>query len=242
MKRLLDIFVSICGLLILSPFILLSLLFVWAYDRKSPIYAAPRVGQYGKTFEMYKIRSMVIDADKSGVNSTSINDVRITTVGAVLRKTKFDEVIQLWNVLKGDMSLVGPRPNVMKGGVDLYTKQEVQILSVKPGMTDFSSIVFSDEGDILADSDDPDADYNRLIRPWKSRLGIVYIENQSFFLDLMLIFLTVLAIISREKALLGINKLLLKLNADPDVIEVSKRTNQLVPTSPPGTDALVAKH
>ena len=126
---------------------------------------------------MVKIRSMIINADKTGVDSTSSDDMRITSVGKVIRKLKLDELSQLWNVLIGDMSLVGPRPNV-KSETDLYTKIEKNLLNVKPGITDFSSIVFSDEGDILSGSDDPDLLYNQLIRPWKSRLSLFYIEKR----------------------------------------------------------------
>ena len=113
--------------------------------------------------------------------------------------------------LLGDMSIVGPRPNVKKE-TDLYTKVEENLLSVKPGITDISSIVFSDEGDILANKLDPDIAYNQLIRPWKSRLGLIYIKNQSFILDLQLILLTIIAIFSRKLALLNIVKILIKLN------------------------------
>jgi lipopolysaccharide/colanic/teichoic acid biosynthesis glycosyltransferase len=181
---------------------------------------------------------MVVDADKTGVDSTSGDDQRITRIGHFVRKYKLDEFTQLWNVLKGEMSLVGPRPNV-KRETDLYTQVEKCLLSVKPGITDFSSIVFSDENDILKDSTDPDIDYNRLIRPWKSRLGLLYVKHQSFLLDCALVLLTVIALISREKALLGVNRLLKWLDAPADVIRVSRREDMLVPFPPPGADSVV---
>ena len=143
----------------------------------------------GLLFRMVKLRSMVVGAAKTGVDSTGNDDVRITAVGRLIRKYKIDEVMQLWNVLLGDMSLVGPRPNV-KAETDLYTKEERVLLSVKPGITDFSSIVFSDEGNILEGQEDPDLAYNQLIRPGKSRLGLFYISKASIALDIRLIWLT----------------------------------------------------
>ena len=147
-KRLVDILASFFGLLVVSPILLPVMFLVWKEDRKSPFYIAPRSGRNGTTFKMVKLRSMIVGADKSGVDSTSDNDMRITPIGYKIRRYKLDELIQLWNVLKGDMSLVGPRPNV-KPETDLYTNIEKGLLSVRPGITDFSSIVFSDEGDIL---------------------------------------------------------------------------------------------
>ena len=180
----------------------------------------------------------MVNADKTGVDSTLADDPRITGIGHFIRKFKLDEFTQLWNVLKGDMSLVGPRPNV-KRETDLYTDVEKELLDVKPGITDFSSIVFSDENDILKDSKDPDIDYNQLIRPWKSRLGLLYVEHRSFLLDCALVLLTVVALFSREKALWGVNRLLMLLDAPADAIRVSKRKDVLVPFPPPGLDSVV---
>jgi lipopolysaccharide/colanic/teichoic acid biosynthesis glycosyltransferase len=238
MKRLLDIVVSFLGLFFMSPVLAVVIYLIWKQDHHSPFYVASRVGKNGKIFKMVKLRSMIVDADKTGVDSTSADDVRITSIGRFIRRFKLDEFTQLWNVLKGDMSLVGPRPNV-KRETDLYTQVENGLLSVKPGITDFSSIVFSDENDILKDSKDPDIDYNQLIRPWKSRLGLLYVEHLSFLLDCALVLLTVLAIFSREKALWGVNRLLMLLDAPADVIRVSKREDVLVPFPPPGADSVV---
>jgi len=238
MKRLVDILVSFFGLLFLSPVLAVAMVFIWKQDHYSPFYIARRVGKNGKIFKMVKLRSMVVNADKTGVDSTSGDDPRITWIGHFVRKYKLDEFTQLWNVLKGEMSLVGPRPNV-KRETDLYTQVEKGLLSVKPGITDFASIVFSDENDILKDSKDPDIDYNQLIRPWKSRLGLLYVEHQSFLLDCLLVLLTVVALFSRGKALWGVNRLLKRLDAPADVIRVSKREDVLVPFSPPGSDSVV---
>ncbi len=239
MKRLLDMFVSFFGLLFASPVLLPVLFLIWWQDRHSPFYIAPRIGRGGKTFKMVKVRSMVIHADKSGVASTSANDNRITPVGHFVRRFKIDELTQLWNVLIGDMSLVGPRPNVQKD-VDLYTPTERHLLDVQPGITDFSSIVFSDEGDILKGSNDPDLRYNQVIRPWKSRLGLFYIEHKSVVLDITLVILTVVAIVSKQNALDGIVKLLTSMKADPKLIDICRRQGELLPYPPPGTSEVAA--
>jgi len=238
-KRLVDILASFFGLLVTSPILLPVMFLVWKEDKKSPFYIAPRSGRNGTTFKMVKLRSMVVDADKSGVDSTSGNDMRITPIGHKIRRYKLDELIQLWNVLTGDMSLVGPRPNV-KSETDLYTDVEKELLLVRPGITDFSSIVFSDEGEILEGKDNPDLAYNQLIRPWKSRLGLAYIKNQSFLLDLQLIFYTIVAIISKPKALIWVAKKLNNLDVDADIVRVSKRKVGLYPFPPPGSDKIVS--
>ncbi|NQU85562.1 MAG: sugar transferase [Mariniphaga sp.] len=238
MKRIFDLIISGIGLIIFSPVLIPVIIIVWIQDWHSPFYIAPRVGKNNKIFNMVKLRSMIINADKSGVDSTSSYDKRITKTGKFIRKFKLDELTQLWNVLIGDMSLVGPRPNV-KRETDIYTKKEKKILSVKPGNTDFSSIVFSDEGEILKDQADPDIAYNQLIRPWKSRLGLFYIKNKNLVTDLKLIFLTATAIISKEKALNGVSKLLYNLGANNELIEISLRKKELVPSVPPGANKIV---
>ena len=192
------------------------------------------MGKNFKPFKMYKLRSMYQGADKSGVSSTSANDNRITPIGKIIRIIKLDEISQLINVFIGSMSLVGPRPQVVSHVINEYTDLEKKLLSIKPGITDFSSIVFSDESEILKNSKDPDKDYNVLIRPWKSRLGLFYVENQSFSVDLKLIFLTIVAIISKPKSLTMLNRLLLSLNADEQLINISMRKKQLIPHAPPG--------
>lgn len=237
-KRLLDVLVSLVILIVSSPFLLIAMFLIWLQDRHSPFYIAPRIGKNGKTFQMVKLRSMIVDADKAKVDSTSANDARITGIGSLVRRYKLDELPQFWNVLIGDMSIVGPRPNV-KRGTDLYTSEEQRLLSIKPGITDMASIVFSDEGDILKDSVDPDTDYDRLIRPWKSRLGLFCIDHSSLVLDIKLVFLTAIAILNKEKALQGINKVLSSLGADDELVRVAMRVDPLVPTPPPGAQDIV---
>ena len=239
MKRFFDIIASFLGLMMFSPILIIFMLLVWKGDKKTPFYMALRAGKDGETFKMIKLRSMTVGADKSGVNSTGNNDMRITPIGHKIRRYKLDELTQLWNVLIGDMSLVGPRPNVISDA-DLYTDIEKVLLEVRPGITDFASIVFSDEGEILEGKEDPDLSYNQLIRPWKSRLGLAYIENQSIFLDMQIIFFTVVAIISKPKALIWVAKKLNNLYVDADTVRVSKREANLFPFPPPGSDEIVS--
>lgn len=238
MKRALDILLAAIGLLLTSPLLLTVMFLIWRQDGFSPFYIAPRVGRDEKPFRMVKLRSMIKNADKSGVDSTSANDQRITPVGQFVRRYKLDELTQLWNVFKGDMSLVGPRPNV-KRETDLYTREEKRLLTVRPGITDFASIVFSDEGEILADKADPDIAYNQLIRPGKSRLGLFYVDHRSIAVDIQLIWLTALAVVAKRSAQAGVVALLDRRGAPADLVEIARRDKPLVPAPPPGSDEIV---
>ena len=137
------------------------------------------------------------------------------------------------------MSLVGPRPNVMRWGVELYTDVEKRLLTVRPGITDLASIVFADEGAILADQEDPDLAYNQLIRPWKSRLALITVGNCSMSCYLRIIWLTVVGIVSRPRALAGVQDVLLDLGADEELLLVASRTVPLTPAAPPGASHVV---
>lgn len=238
MKRAFDVGVSATALILLSPLLMLVALAVWLQDFHSPFYIPLRAARGGGTFRMVKFRSMSVGADRTGVDSTSANDSRVTPVGRLIRAAKLDEFIQLWNVLVGHMSLVGPRPQVMRE-VDLYTAEERGLLTVSPGITDLSSIVFSDEGEILRDQPDPDLAYHQLIRPWKSRLGLLYVEHSSFWLDLQCVVLTAVALVSRPAALRGVVRILKGLGADAAVIRAAERQTPLTPALPPGADAIV---
>ena len=240
MKRMLDIVLSLTGLIIFSPVLLTTMLLIWLQDFHNPLYIPFRAGKDKKPFRMVKLRSMVVNADKNKVDSTSNNDSRITYVGKFIRAFKLDEIMQLWNVLIGDMSLVGPRPNIDRE-TNLYTKEEQELLNVKPGITDFSSIVFADEGSILADKADPDLAYNQLIRPWKSRLGIFYVNNCSFMVDIKLILLTIQVILNRPRALEKVSKLLKNLGADEKLCQIAKRQDSLIPTPPPGMEQVITR-
>ena len=167
-------------------------------ESRGPIfYRGVRVGRYGRPFRIFKFRSMVQDAEKVGASSTSITDMRVTRIGRLIRKFKFDEFSQLINVLLGDMSIVGPRPEVQKF-VDLYTDEEKQILAVRPGITDWSSIKFHNEGEIIETSGIMDADeaYVKLIRPEKLRLQLKYVRERNLWIDIKIIISTVLTLLS----------------------------------------------
>ena len=237
-KRMFDIVTSLFGILLLSPLILVIMLLIWVKDFKSPFYISERIGKNEKSFKIIKLRTMIVGADKKGVDSTASNDKRITPIGHIIRNYKLDELTQLFNVLRGDMSLVGPRPNV-KRETEIYTSVEKQLLSVRPGITDFASIVFSDEGRILSDKTDPDIAYNQLIRPGKSELGLFYINNRGFNIDLKIIFATFISLISRDRALKLIVKYLSEFEANEDLIRLASRKYNLAPKPPPGSINIV---
>ena len=239
MKRTFDFVASFLGLVLFFPVLIPVIVLVWLQDYSSPFYVSARVGKNGRVFRMVKIRSMVTGADLTGVDSTSSNDNRITPLGHFIRRYKFDEIMQLWNVLKGEMSLVGPRPNVVRE-VNLYSEDEKQLLLVRPGITDISSIVFSDEGDILSDFDDPDIAYHQLIRPWKSRLGIFYVNNQCFVLDVQLIFLTLISVFYKRFSLKCLASIVERLDpSNNELIKLVLREEKLKPSSPPGASGIL---
>ncbi len=238
-KRLLDRLAAGMGLVFLSPLLVPVAIAIWLQDRHSPFYVASRVGRGGRPFRMVKFRSMVIRADRNGVDSTAGDDPRITAVGRFIRRFKLDELPQLWNVLMGEMSLVGPRPNVERETA-LYTADERELLSVAPGITDLASIVFSDEGEILRGSPDPDLRYNQVIRPWKSRLGLLYVRRRpSLVLDLRLIALTLHAASDRAGALRSAADLVRELGGDPELAAVAERRAPLAAAPPPGGREIV---
>lgn len=238
LNRSLDIMLSIIGIAALSPIFILTTFSIWLQDFKSPFYVSNRVGKNELVFRIVKLRTMVVNADAAGIDSTSVTDPRITRIGRILRRYKIDELSQLFNVFLGNMSFVGPRPNVQRE-TEIYTRLERKLLTVKPGITDLASIVFSDEGEILANKSDPDISYNQLIRPGKSELGLFYIENKSIPLDIAIIALTVISIFSRDLALKMTSKLLHFLGASEKLIKLASRKMDLVPSPPPGSNQIV---
>lgn len=196
-KRLFDLFFATLGLILLSPILLLVAVLIKKEDCGPIFYRGVRVGLFGKTFRIYKFRSMVVNAEKLGASSTSDDDSRITKIGKTLRKFKLDELPQLINVFVGDMSFVGPRPEVQKF-VDLYTEEEKAILNLRPGITDWASLWNSDEGAILAGSPDPDQTYLEKIRPEKIRLQLKYARERSLIIDFVIILQTLSKIIFRS--------------------------------------------
>ena len=194
MKRSFDLILSLLGLIVLAP-VFAAVAVAIKIESAGPVfYRGVRAGRYGKAFRIFKFRTMVEDADKIGGPSSSADDPRITRVGNFLRRYKLDELPQLLNVLRGEMSLVGPRPEVLQE-VLLYTEEEKRLLDVRPGITDWASIRFRDEGEILRGSADPHAAYREKIRPEKIRLGLEYVERRSFLTDCKIIVSTLKAIL-----------------------------------------------
>ena len=189
-KRLFDIFFSVIGILILLPFIILISLVIAIDSRGGIFYKQIRVGKGGQDFYLLKFRSMKTDSDKQGLLTIGGQDSRITRIGYFIRKYKIDELPQLINVVIGDMSLVGPRPEVRKY-VDLYNQEQLKVLSVKPGITDFASIEYSNENEILGKAENPEQTYINEIMPAKLLLNLKYISQKSIGTDLKIIFKTI---------------------------------------------------
>jgi lipopolysaccharide/colanic/teichoic acid biosynthesis glycosyltransferase len=232
-KRGFDVVVSVVLLALASPVLAVAMLAIWLQDGQSPLHRGVRVGRGNRDFRMIKLRSMAVNAEALGGTSTARGDPRITPLGRKLRRWKIDELPQFWNVLTGEMSLVGPRPNTRRGGVDRYTSAELKLLEIRPGITDLSSIVFADEGDIIDAAADPDSAYDILIRPWKSRLGLLYVERRDVATDLHLLWLTALAIVARPAALRGVDAILTRWGADPELRRVCARSAPLPIAQPP---------
>ncbi|WP_288967205.1 sugar transferase [uncultured Porphyromonas sp.] len=195
MKRLFDIVASTLGLIVLSPLFLV--LAVWIkVDSKGPVfYRQTRVGWHNKDFRIFKFRSMRVGSDRGSLVTIGGRDPRITKSGYYIRKYKLDEFPQLINVLIGDMSLVGPRPEV-RHYVDYWTPEQMRVLDVRPGITDPASIKFRNENELMAQADDPEQYYINVIMQEKLRLYLEYVDNQSFLYDLRLIFATLRVVIT----------------------------------------------
>ena len=189
MIRFFDILFSIIGLVLLSPLFTVLYLLIRIESQGGGFYSQERIGKNGKPFKLFKFRSMRIGSDKKSLITIGEKDNRITKTGFILRKYKLDELPQLWNVFIGDMSLVGPRPEVKKY-TDLYTEEQKQVLQVRPGITDWASIKYVDENKILGESKDPDDAYVNLIMPNKIKLNMVYIQHQTLGEYFKIIFTT----------------------------------------------------
>jgi len=185
-KRGFDLFFAGLGAVALSPLLALIAVVIKLDSRGPVLYKGSRVGINGERFDILKFRTMVSNAEAIGGSTTPGDDPRITKVGRMLRRRKLDELPQLWNVLVGDMSFVGPRPQV-QWAVDLYTPEERLVLSVRPGITDYASLRFANEGEILKGSTDPDRDYMERIHPEKMRLSLEYVRTRSFAGDMSII-------------------------------------------------------
>ncbi|MES2003055.1 MAG: sugar transferase [Bacteroidota bacterium] len=222
-KRFFDLIVTICASIIFVPIIFVAAMIVFFEDFHNPFYLSKRIGKGMKVIKVIKLRSMVINADKTIIRTTTTADVRITKVGKFIRKYKIDELPQFFNVLAGNMSLIGPRPNVWENGVEFYSIEENGLLSIKPGISDFSSIIFADLGEIVAGQNEPDEFYNEVVRPWKSKFGLLYVQKQTLLLDMKLLFCTGLNLVNREKALVYISQIVKKISPDKDMYIVSRR-------------------
>lgn len=190
MKRLFDVVCSFFGLLVLSPLFVFLSLWVGLGSKGGVFYKQKRVGRFNKDFTLYKFRSMKVGADKKGLLTIGGKDSRVTKAGFFIRKYKLDELPQLLNVLKGDMSFVGPRPEVRKY-VDMYTERQLKVLDVRPGITDLASIKYRNENDLLATADNPEKYYIDVVMQDKLALNLQYIETRTFFGDIKLIFRTI---------------------------------------------------
>jgi lipopolysaccharide/colanic/teichoic acid biosynthesis glycosyltransferase len=194
LKRIFDIFFALFALLLFLPFGLILALIISLESHGGVFYKQERIGQFGKPFKLLKFRSMKTGSDKKGLLTVGMNDSRITKSGHFIRKFKLDEMPQFINVLKGDMSIVGPRPEVKKY-VDLYTEEQKSILNVKPGITDYASLEYFKENEILGRADDPEKTYISEILPNKLTINERYLKNPSILVDLKIIIRTFLKII-----------------------------------------------
>jgi len=196
-KRLFDVVVAATALAAVAPLVALIALLTKLGSPSPVIYRGSRVGLHGRLFAMLKFRTMVVNAESLGGSATAADDPRITAIGKFLRRYKLDELPQLVNVLAGDMSFVGPRPEVKKY-VDMYTPEEKAILTVRPGITDWASIWNSNEAAVLEGSRDPEKTYEELIRPTKLALQLFYVRNHSASVDLKILFHTAFKLICED--------------------------------------------
>jgi lipopolysaccharide/colanic/teichoic acid biosynthesis glycosyltransferase len=194
MKRIFDIIASSIGIILLFPVYLSIVLAIKLTSKGSFLYKQKRVGVRGKDFYIFKFRTMYLDSDKKGLLTVGDKDPRVTYIGYYLRKFKLDELPQLFNVLIGDMSIVGPRPEVRRY-VDLYSPEDMIVLSIRPGITDYASIHFRNENEILKGSANPEQKYIDEIMPIKLNLNKKYVQDKGFFKDILIIFKTFYSII-----------------------------------------------
>ncbi len=196
-KRLFDVLLSFVGLLLISPFLVLIAILIKLASPGPVLYRGVRVGQYGKPFCILKFRSMIVDAEQQGGSATAGDDPRLTSIGKFLRRYKLDELPQLFNVLKGEMSFVGPRPEVQKY-VDQYSEDDKAILQLRPGITDWASIWNSNEAAVLEGSSDPEKSYEELILPTKVALQRKYLQDHACITDVKILFHTFAKLVQED--------------------------------------------
>jgi lipopolysaccharide/colanic/teichoic acid biosynthesis glycosyltransferase len=198
MKRIFDFTLSLIAIIILLPLFILIALLIVLTSKGGPFYLQTRIGKGGKPFKIIKFRTMYKDSDKKGLLTVGKKDPRVTHIGHFLRKTKLDELPQLFNILFGHMSFVGPRPEVPKY-VNLYNERQRQVLSVRPGLTDYASLEYINESEILAQAENPELYYIEHVMPAKLELNLKYIQDQSFTTDLIIIFKTIARIFHAQR-------------------------------------------
>jgi lipopolysaccharide/colanic/teichoic acid biosynthesis glycosyltransferase len=189
-KRIFDLLFTIPGVIVLSPLLLILYILVILDSKGGGFYLQKRVGKNNKDFSLFKFRTMKLGSDAKGLLTVGGNDSRITKVGIILRKYKLDELPQLFNVINGTMSLVGPRPEVRKY-VSLYNQEQLSILNIKPGITDYASLQFFSENELLAKSNNPEKTYINEILPEKLRLNLLYLKNRNIKTDFLIILKTI---------------------------------------------------
>jgi lipopolysaccharide/colanic/teichoic acid biosynthesis glycosyltransferase len=226
------------AIVVLMPVIALALAATWAVDRRNPVYVSLRAGRNGVAFRMLKIRTMIVTDGRSGQMTTAADDPRLTWLGRLLRGCKLDELLQLVNIVRGEMSVVGPRPQLLPE-VATYTEEERGLLGVAPGLTDFSSIIFWDLAEIVRAKPDAHLAYQQLVRPWKSRLGLFYVRHSSVPLDMLIVLATLCSMVHRPTGLALVVWTLRVWGAQQDLIAVARRSEPLKPTPPPGAARVV---
>ncbi|MFQ5685022.1 MAG: sugar transferase [Candidatus Scalindua sp.] len=198
-KRLFDIYFSFIGLIVFIPLFVMVSILIKIESKGTVLFTQVRIGKNFKPFNLYKFRSMVMDAPKIGLPITTGSDTRITKIGRFLRKTKIDELPQFFNVLKGDMSFVGPRPELLQY-VEIFQKEYEEVLMVRPGITDLASLKYRDETSILGKTKEPEKEYVCRILPEKIRLAKEYLKRSSLILDLSIIFKTLIKLVIIKKS------------------------------------------
>jgi len=239
-KRFIDAIAASFLLVVFTPLIGICAFIIWLQDGNSPIFCQTRCGKHRTKITIFKLRSMTLSVNDSGIGTTSENDGRITKFGSLIRKLKIDELPQLMNVIYGDLSLVGPRPQTV-AEANLYTEVEEEIFNAKPGMTDLASVVFSDLNTIVASAADPNVAYHQLVRPWKSRLALLYVQKSSLKLDICILGLTAICIFSSRFAARLASQLLGVIHAETDLTNFTKRDQPLTPQPPPGSATIITK-
>lgn len=237
-KRTLDVGLALVAAILTFPLLLIAATAVWAQDHSNPFYVSHRIGRHGVPFRFIKVRTMRVDAASSRVDTTVANDPRLLQRVTWIRASKLDELPQFWHVLAGSMTLVGPRPNVPRETA-LYSSEENILLQFKPGITDISSIVFSDLAQIVAGAPDANIAYNQLVRPWKSRLGLFYVRQRSLALDLQLLFYTFTNAFARDWTLTRLADIVKSAGGSQQLCELVRRRAALTPSAPPGLADIV---